>query len=229
MRLFQGIARQLYHSQILGISVEWPCKDENRRFSGWHSESDTHGAFSFDLVLDVSGSRHSRGKQSAGERTQHPEQPYRLDLGEDGSRNTMTSTSGAGDEWDYLDPHLRGQLQAGLLPWPAENDGAHLYYRPNRLRRHQRNSCKIEFDRGRNVDNTWETLLRCWPDLPLAVALRIVAVDVSVYDTTSSRRKDHRLYSRYAMKLRHRSQKIIELLEGYILSGMDYMYNQLHT
>ena len=111
-------------------------------------------------------------------------------LVKDGSRNTMTSTSGAGDEWDYLDPHLRGQLQAGLLPWPAENDGAHLYYRPNRLRRHQRNSCKIEFDRGRNVDNTWETLLRCWPDLRLAVALRIVAVDVSVYDTTSSRRKD---------------------------------------
>lgn len=37
-----------------------------------------------------------------------------------------------------------------------------------------------------------------------------------------------RLYSRYAMKLRHRSQKIIELPEGYILSGMDYMYHQRH-
>lgn len=185
------IIAKFLEDQLNGHVEEFcQCEDENRRCSGRHSESDTHGAFSFDLVLNVSGSRHSRGKQSAGERTQYPEQPYRLDLGGDGSRNTMTSTSVVGDEWDYLDPHLRGQLQAGLLPWPAENDGAHLYYRPNRLRRHQRNSCQINFDRGRSVDNTWEMLLRCWPDLPRAVALRIVAVDDSVYDTTSSRRAD---------------------------------------
>lgn len=163
---------------------------ENRRVKSLHYGSDACSAFSKSSHVTVSGSRNVLKKCFSDE--EEEQQPISHNVGSDSDTGatTPTRTDSIVQADRHVDPHLQGQIMAGVLPIAGEVAEQHLYYRTNRLFRQQHNTCTLQLQPGTETDDPWPKLVDCWPDLPLAHDIKIVTVDLSVYQAHSSRRAD---------------------------------------
>ena len=169
-------------------TTQYTATDENRLIRG--QRLGYIDVFSLDLRKSVSGSRQGSVIQFSGEADSNPELRRVADSGDETDDTLPQREESSEDFLQHLDPHLRGQLLAGVIPGPGDTIERNIFYRPNRLRRTQRNSCLMVTSPGEYWDESWDTLQQCWTDLNLAQELRVIPVDVSVHGAEASKSAD---------------------------------------